>query len=54
MRGGEEIARGVISELQQSKSKIGKITEGEAGLSIDGVDSIQGGDTIEAVHKVTK
>ena len=53
-RGEMEVARGIIGELQQSKSKTGKISEGEAGLSIEGVNNIQGGDVIEAVQKVTK
>lgn len=49
-----EMGRGKIINLQQAKSDIRELTEGEAGLQIQGKVEIAPGDMIEAVHMVVK
>ena len=54
MRRDAEIGEGTILELQQQKSKVGSVTDGEFGMQINARIEIASGDVLEATQLVEK
>lgn len=53
-RGGEEIGKGVITELQQNKAKTSIVSQGECGLMVETESTMQAGDILEVITTVVK
>jgi translation initiation factor IF-2 len=54
LRRDEEVARGKIIEVQQHKSKVKEMSDGEGGLLVETKITIAPGDVIEAVEMVER
>lgn len=54
IRRDNEVGRGEISELQQSKIKTKEVTEGECGVEVSAKISIAAGDVLQAITHVIK
>lgn len=54
MRRDNEIGRGEILELQQGKSKVKEVLNGECGIQVEAKVTIAPGDTLESIALVTK